>query len=114
MLTAGPGPLSRSSRLPWPFSSILRTASTRSTAARWAGFGSLVARLPALSVIALEARRDLDGEILPDFEIVGRPPLRPTQIAIRVLSAAAPGPGSEARLAVGQEPAADREEEVDV
>ena len=76
--------------------------------------GSLVAKLPADSVIALEARRDLDGAILPDFESWDIRRYGDTQIAIRVLSGAAPRPGSEARLAVGQEPAADREEEADV
>ena len=76
--------------------------------------GSLVAKLPADSVIALEARRALDGEILPDFESWDIRRYGDTQIAIRVLPGAAPGPGSEARLAVGQEPAADREEEADV
>jgi hypothetical protein len=39
---------------------------------------------------------------------------RDTQIAIRVPSAAAPGPVSEARQAIREEPAADREEEADV
>jgi len=76
--------------------------------------GSLVANLPALSVIALEAGRDLDGEILPDFESWDIRRYGDTQIAIRVLSGTAPGPVSEARLAIREEPAADREEEADV
>ena len=76
--------------------------------------GSLVAKLPADSVIALEAGRDLDGEILPDFESWDIRRYGDTQIAIRVLSGTAPGPVSEARLAIREEPAADREEEADV
>jgi 16S rRNA (guanine966-N2)-methyltransferase len=76
--------------------------------------GTLVAKLPADSVIALEAGRDLDGAILPEFQSWDIRRYGDTQIAIRVLSGTAPGPVSEARLAVREEPAADREEEADV
>ena len=69
--------------------------------------GSLVEKLPAESVIVLEAGRDLDDEILPDLDSWDIRRYGDTQIAIRVLPGAAPEPGSEARLAVGQEPAAD-------
>ncbi|MGO9813220.1 MAG: RsmD family RNA methyltransferase [Isosphaeraceae bacterium] len=75
---------------------------------------SLVAKLPADSVIALEAGRDLDGEILPDFESWDIRRYGDTQIAIRVLSATASGPVSEATPALSEEPAADREEGADV
>jgi 16S rRNA (guanine966-N2)-methyltransferase len=75
---------------------------------------SLIEKLPADSVIVLEAGRDLDGEILPDFESWDIRRYGDTQIAIRMLSAPAPGPVPEARLAIREEPAADREEEGDV
>jgi len=75
---------------------------------------SLVAKLPADSVIALEAGRDLDGEILPDFESWDIRRYGDTQIAIRVLSATASGPVSEATPALREESAAVREEGADV
>ncbi len=75
---------------------------------------SLVAKLPAASVIALEAGRDLDGEILPDFESWDIRRYGDTQIAIRVLSATASGPVSEATPALREESAVVREEGADV
>jgi 16S rRNA (guanine966-N2)-methyltransferase len=75
---------------------------------------SLVEKLPAGSVIALEAGRDLDGEILPDFESWDIRRYGDTQIAIRVLSGPAHGPGSGDELMAGERGAADREEEADV
>ena len=76
--------------------------------------GSLVAKLPADSVITVEAGRDLDDEILPDFESWDIRRYGDTQIAIRVLSGTAAGPVSEARLTVWEEPPAEWEEEADV
>jgi 16S rRNA (guanine966-N2)-methyltransferase len=75
---------------------------------------SLVEKLPAGSVIALEAGRDLDGEILPDFESWDIRRYGDTQIAIRVLSGPAHGPGSGDELMARERGAADREEEADV
>ncbi|APW59531.1 16S rRNA (guanine(966)-N(2))-methyltransferase RsmD [Paludisphaera borealis] len=51
----------------------------------------LVERLPAESLIALEAGRTLDGEILPDFEAWDVRRYGDTQVAIRVF----PGPEGE-------------------
>jgi 16S rRNA (guanine966-N2)-methyltransferase len=75
--------------------------------------GSLIEKLPAGSVLTVEAGRDLDGKSLPDFESWDIRRYGDTQIAIRVLSGTAPGPIPEARLTVREEPAADREEAAD-
>ncbi|MBV8488529.1 MAG: 16S rRNA (guanine(966)-N(2))-methyltransferase RsmD [Planctomycetaceae bacterium] len=57
--------------------------------------GSLVEKLPAGAVIALEAGRDLDGSILPDLEAWDIRRYGDTQLAIRVLSG--PAVGAEPR-----------------
>lgn len=57
--------------------------------------GSLVEKLPAGAVIALEAGRDLDGSILPDLEAWDLRRYGDTQLAIRVLSG--PAVGAEPR-----------------
>lgn len=55
----------------------------------------LVERLPAESLIALEAGRTLDGQILPDFDSWDVRRYGDTQVAIRVF------PGPEGELAAG-------------
>jgi 16S rRNA (guanine966-N2)-methyltransferase len=55
---------------------------------------ALLAKLPPESVVAAEAGRDLDEEILPDFAAWDLRRYGDTQIAIRVLSAAASPPVS--------------------
>ena len=57
--------------------------------------GSLVEKLPAGAVVALEAGRDLDGSILPDLEAWDIRRYGDTQLAIRVLSG--PAVGAEPR-----------------
>ena len=57
--------------------------------------GSLVEKLPAGAVIALEAGRDLDGSILPGLEAWDIRRYGDTQLAIRVLSG--PAVGAEPR-----------------
>jgi 16S rRNA (guanine966-N2)-methyltransferase len=74
----------------------------------------LVENLPADSVIAVEAGRNLDGQILPDFESWDIRRYGDTRIAIRVLSGPPPGPGAGAGLASGGVAATDREEDANV
>jgi 16S rRNA (guanine966-N2)-methyltransferase len=74
----------------------------------------LVENLPADSVIALEAGRHLDGQILPDFESWDIRRYGDTRIAIRVLSGPTPGPGAGEGLASGGVAGTDREEDANV
>ena len=66
--------------------------------------GSLSEKLPADSVITVEAGRDLDSEVLPQYASWDIRRYGDTQIAIRVLSG----------TATGSEPLADQEEVADV
>ena len=64
-------------RPPVVVSSTRPIANTRSTPRQLNQMiAQLVDKLPAGSVIALEAGASLDGRILPDFESLGHPPLR--------------------------------------
>ena len=76
--------------------------------------GSLSEKLPVGSVITVEAGRDLDGEVLPDFPIWDIRRYGDTQIAIRVLWEELREPSPAPRLPVQEEPAGDREEKADV
>jgi 16S rRNA (guanine966-N2)-methyltransferase len=75
---------------------------------------SLSDNLPVGSVITVEAGRDLDGDVLPDFPTWDIRRYGDTQIAIRVLweelREASPAP----RLPVQEVPAGDRKEKADV
>jgi 16S rRNA (guanine966-N2)-methyltransferase len=63
---------------------------------------TLIENLPADSVIAVEAGRHLDGEILPDLETWDVRRYSDTHLAIRVVSAAIGGLGSEPEATAGQ------------
>lgn len=71
-------------------------------------------KLPPESVIALEAGRDLDGEILPDIECWDIRRYGDTQIAIRVLPELATGQTSGDRRESGEEGGTRLEEGGDV
>ncbi len=77
-------------------------------------FGSLLDKLPASSVITVEAGRDLDDEILPEFESWDIRRYGDTHVAIRLLSGSVAAPASDAAPAFREEPAASREGEADV
>jgi 16S rRNA (guanine966-N2)-methyltransferase len=74
----------------------------------------LVDKLPPGSLIALEAGRGLDGEILPDFETWDIRRYGDTQIAIRILSGKASDSPSEDASATGPGRLCDAPEEHDV
>ena len=76
--------------------------------------GSLVDRLPAGAVIALEAGRDLDGSILPGLEAWDIRRYGDTQLAIRVLSGSAGGAEPRAAESVSEDQEAAREGGADV
>lgn len=75
----------------WPSSSIPLTANTTTMPPRSALLDQLVERMPAESLIALEAGRTLDDQILPDFDAWDIRRYGDTQIAVRVF----PGPDEE-------------------
>ncbi len=71
--------------------------------------GSLMEKLPPDSVITLEAGRELDAEVLPDFSTWDIRRYGDTQIAIHVVEGTAQEPGLQSRSEVEAEPEVDRE-----
>ncbi len=75
---------------------------------------SLGEKLPADSVISIEAGRNLDGEILPNLEAWDIRRYGDTQVAIRVIAETIRELGSQANPEVDEEPQASLEDVADV